>query len=42
MGDVGPLRIRDIWLNFPLKGATAPVYDNPAEREDFLIPRLPD
>jgi len=39
-GDVGPVRIRDIWLNFPAKGRDPRhVYDNPAEREDFLIPR---
>jgi hypothetical protein len=38
-GDVGPVRIRDIWLNFPAGGGDPRhAYDDPAAREDFLIP----
>jgi hypothetical protein len=37
-GDVGPVKIRDIWMNFPAGGRNPRhVYDDPAERMDFLI-----
>jgi hypothetical protein len=38
-GDLGPMKIRDIWMNFPAGGRNPRhVYDDPAERMDFLIP----
>lgn len=38
-GDVGPVKIPDIWMNFPAGSRNARhVYDDPAERMDFLIP----
>jgi Peptidase family M1 domain len=37
--DVGPLKIADIWMNFPAEGRDyRHVYDDPAARQDFLIP----
>jgi hypothetical protein len=37
--DVGPFKIMNYWMNWPA-GNTDPrhVYDDPAERQDFLIP----
>ncbi len=38
-GDGAGVRIRDIWMNFPAGGRDPRhAYDNPADREDFLIP----
>ena len=37
-GDVGPVKLRDIWMNFPAGGRDPRhVYDDPTAREDFLI-----
>jgi len=38
-GDLGPVKIHDVWMNFSAGGRNPRhVYDDPAEREDFLIP----
>jgi hypothetical protein len=38
-GDIGPIKIPDIWMNFPGDGRDPHhVYDDPAARQDFLIP----
>ncbi len=38
-GDVGPVKIRDIWMNFPADSRDPRhAYDDPAARQDFLIP----
>ena len=37
-GDLGPVKVRDIWLNFPAGGRDPRhAYDDPAARQDFLI-----
>lgn len=38
-GELGVVKVRDIWMNFPA-GARDPrhAYDDPAARQDFLIP----
>jgi hypothetical protein len=38
--DVGPFKIADLWVNFPVAGRDyRHAYDDPAARQDFLIPR---
>jgi Peptidase family M1 domain len=38
-GDLGPVKLPDIWMNFPSAGRDARhAYDDPAARQDFLIP----
>jgi len=38
-GDLGTVKLRDIWMNFPAEGRNPRhVYDDPAARQDFLIP----
>ena len=38
-GDVGPFKVRDVWMNFPMGGRDfRHVYDDPAALQDFLIP----
>src|SRR6266852_6304244 len=38
-GDVGPFKLRDVWMNFPTGGRDfRHVYDDPAALQDFLIP----
>ncbi len=37
--DVGPFKIHDIWMNYPAGGRDfRHAYDDPAARQDFLIP----
>jgi hypothetical protein len=37
--DVGPFKIHDVWMNFPAGGRDfRHAYDDPAARQDFLIP----
>jgi hypothetical protein len=37
--DVGPFKISDVWMNFPADGRDfRHAYDDPAARQDFLIP----
>jgi hypothetical protein len=37
--DVGPFKINDVWMNFPAGGRDfRHAYDDPAARQDFLIP----
>jgi hypothetical protein len=37
--DVGPFKISDVWMNFPAGGRDfRHAYDDPAARQDFLIP----
>src|SRR5947209_19653963 len=37
--DVGPFKLRDAWMNFPAGGGDfRHAYDDPAARQDFLIP----
>ncbi len=39
-GDLGAVRVRDVWMNFPAGGRDPRhAYDDPAARMDFLIPR---
>ncbi len=38
-GDVGPVKIPNVWMNFPADGRDPRhAYDDPAARQDFLIP----
>ncbi len=38
-GDAGPVRIRDVWMNFPADGRDPHhAYDDPTARQDILIP----
>ena len=38
-GDVGPVKLHDVWMNFPAGGRDPRhAYDDPAARQDFLIP----
>ena len=38
-GDGGPIKLRDFWMNFPAEGRDPRhAYDDPAARQDFLIP----
>jgi hypothetical protein len=38
-GDVGPVKVRDVWMNFPAAGRDfRHAYDDPSALQDFLIP----
>lgn len=38
-GDVGAVRLRDFWMNFPAEGRDPRhAYDDPVARQDYLIP----